>query len=176
MSTVSHFGPPNFHLLITWYWWWFRNPANHLGWLKPYTNSAKGPWNKSLNFIFPMKYVIPKSLKVGHWLRHPWFFKTKKLSIDPCHNVWFHFPGKKWWCCFDEDLELKLGHLKKKIDPPNSHLWIQDICDASLFFFDGFWCWPMRLLEFTNVDHTYIYISRYWGPPKHWKTSGWRFS
>ena len=24
---------------------------------------ANGPWNKSLNFIFPTKYVIPKSLK-----------------------------------------------------------------------------------------------------------------
>ncbi len=32
------------------------------------TYSAKAPWNKSLNFIFPIKYVIPKSLKVGHWL------------------------------------------------------------------------------------------------------------
>ena len=25
------------------------------------------PWNKSLNFIFPTKYVIPKSLKFRHW-------------------------------------------------------------------------------------------------------------
>ena len=32
------------------------------------TYSAKAPWNKSFNFIFPIKYVIPKSLKVGHWL------------------------------------------------------------------------------------------------------------
>ena len=24
---------------------------------------ANGPWNKSLNSIFPTKYVIPKSLK-----------------------------------------------------------------------------------------------------------------
>ena len=30
--------------------------------------SAKGPWNKSLSFIFPIKYGIPKSLKVTHWL------------------------------------------------------------------------------------------------------------
>ena len=30
--------------------------------------SAKGPWNKSLNSIFPTTYVITKSLKVGHWL------------------------------------------------------------------------------------------------------------
>ena len=33
-----------------------------------FTYSAKGPWNKSFNLIFPIKYVIPKSLKVGHWL------------------------------------------------------------------------------------------------------------
>ena len=32
------------------------------------TYSAKGPWNKTLNFIFPTKYGIPKSFKVGHWL------------------------------------------------------------------------------------------------------------
>ena len=31
------------------------------------TYSAKGPWNKSLLF-FPIKYVIPQSLKVSHWL------------------------------------------------------------------------------------------------------------
>ncbi len=36
--------------------------------LLSYTDSAKGSWNKSLNFIFPTKYVIPKSLKVSHWL------------------------------------------------------------------------------------------------------------
>ena len=30
--------------------------------------SAKGPLNKNLNLIFPTKYVIPKSLKVSHWL------------------------------------------------------------------------------------------------------------
>ena len=30
--------------------------------------SRPGPWNKSLNFIFPTKYGIPKSLKpVSHW-------------------------------------------------------------------------------------------------------------
>ena len=25
---------------------------------------ANGPWNKSLNFIFPTKYVVTKTLKV----------------------------------------------------------------------------------------------------------------
>ena len=35
--------------------------------------SAKGPWNKSSNFIFPIKYVIPKSLSrlaIG-WVKYP---------------------------------------------------------------------------------------------------------
>ena len=32
------------------------------------TQPKNGPFNKSLHFIFPGKYVIPKSLKVGHWL------------------------------------------------------------------------------------------------------------
>ena len=36
--------------------------------IKMCTYSAKGPWNKSSNFIFPTKSVIPKSLKVSHWL------------------------------------------------------------------------------------------------------------
>ena len=31
------------------------------------------PEKKSLNFIFPTKYVIPKSLKFGHWLSELWF-------------------------------------------------------------------------------------------------------
>ncbi len=26
------------------------------------------PEKKSLNYIFPIQYVIPKSLKFGHWL------------------------------------------------------------------------------------------------------------
>ncbi len=31
------------------------------------THLANGPRKKSLNFIFPTKYVIPKSLKFSHW-------------------------------------------------------------------------------------------------------------
>ena len=34
----------------------FENPQKK-------THLANGPWNKSLNFIFPTKYRIPKSLK-----------------------------------------------------------------------------------------------------------------
>ena len=32
-----------------------------------FTHLANGPWNKGLNFTFPTKYVIPKSLKFSHW-------------------------------------------------------------------------------------------------------------
>ena len=49
---------------------WMGEQTTYALWhiTKPY--SAKGPWNQSLNFIFPTKYVIPKSLKVGHCLWH----------------------------------------------------------------------------------------------------------
>ena len=37
------------------------------------------PEKKSLNFIFPTKYVIPKSLKFSHWLsKHFWGFQESK--------------------------------------------------------------------------------------------------
>ena len=42
------------------------------------------PWNKSLNFIFPTKYVIPKSLKFSHW--------PSKLSTSPLDSI---IPPKK---------------------------------------------------------------------------------
>ena len=48
---------------------------------KPY--SAKGPWNKSLNLIFPTKYVIPKSSKVGHCLWHKTSEKCVFVSFLP---------------------------------------------------------------------------------------------
>ena len=41
--------------------------------------SDEGPWNESLNFIFPTKYVMPKSLKVGHWRRET---KNKHISLN----------------------------------------------------------------------------------------------
>ena len=41
--------------------------------------SAKGPWNKNLNLIFPIEYVLPKSLKVGHWL--------SQLQLSPAANL-----------------------------------------------------------------------------------------
>ena len=42
------------------------------------THSANGPWKKSLNFIFPTKYVTAKSLKFSHWLS-----ETKNISHNP---------------------------------------------------------------------------------------------
>ncbi len=41
--------------------------------------SAKGPQNKSLNLIFPTKYVIPKSLKVSHWLSQILFRSHRQM-------------------------------------------------------------------------------------------------
>ena len=39
----------------------------HLHWTM--SHLANGPWKKSLNFVFPTKYGIPKSSKpVSHWL------------------------------------------------------------------------------------------------------------
>lgn len=32
------------------------------------TYSDKGPWDKCINFAFPTTYVLPKSLKISHWL------------------------------------------------------------------------------------------------------------
>ena len=47
----------------------------------PFPYSAKGPWNKSSNFIFPTKYVIPKNLKVSHWLsKFPFCQVTEEMS------------------------------------------------------------------------------------------------
>ncbi len=40
------------------------------------------PEKKSLNFIFPTKYVIPKSLKFSHW-------PSKFISVDPGETGWF---------------------------------------------------------------------------------------
>ena len=51
--------------------------------------STKRPWNKSLNFIFPTKYVIPKSLKVGHWLSQD---RVCKEAFPNASNLW-----RTWW-------------------------------------------------------------------------------
>ena len=37
---------------------------NRMGPKRIQPHSANGPWNKSLNFIFPTEYVIPKKFKV----------------------------------------------------------------------------------------------------------------
>ena len=56
--------------------------------VKTHPHLASGPWKKCLNFIFPTKYVIPKSLKFSHWPskhqapRHRCFTNINK-SIHP---------------------------------------------------------------------------------------------
>ena len=40
----------------------------YASWNKRNLTQPMDPEKKSLNFIFPTKYVIPKSLKFGHWL------------------------------------------------------------------------------------------------------------
>ena len=62
-------------------WTCFRYATN--------THSANGPWDKSLNCIFPSKHVIPESLKFSHWLsekkncKHAGkTFKNKKLQLQ----------------------------------------------------------------------------------------------
>ena len=69
---------------------------------------ANGPWNKSLNFIFPSKYVIPKSLKFSHWpSKNPpksssWAViqnpqrKTRKRHSPPWNFRRFFYIGI-WW-------------------------------------------------------------------------------
>ena len=46
------------------------------------------PEKKSLNFIFPTKYVIPKSLKFGHW---PSKLKGKWLKQIAIPGLWKNF-------------------------------------------------------------------------------------
>ena len=77
------------------------------------THLANGPWKKSLNFFFPTKYVIPKSLKFSHWpskMRMPKFLlmslvkkflKARCFRTSPGHLV---FGG----CC-----AVREGNAKK---------------------------------------------------------------
>ena len=64
-----------------------------------YSHSANGPWDKSLNFFFPTKHVIPESLKFSHWLsglylgKLPWF---QNLNYKDT-LVGFHFYDHLRW-------------------------------------------------------------------------------
>ena len=58
------------------------------------------PEKNSFNFIFPTKYVIPKSLKFGHWLSEKkfeatLFFKLKRVTpywdVLLVHSEWMSF-------------------------------------------------------------------------------------
>ena len=65
-----------------------KNPSPPQPPSKTKPHLANGPWNESLNFIFPTKYVIPKSLKFSHW-------PSKKLyTPQNQHSAWKWMVGK----------------------------------------------------------------------------------
>ena len=80
-----------------------------------YTHLANGPWKKSLNFIFPTKYVIPKSLKLSHWLSEYIYicYIAFNLKVDTCNIQ--HVSHWEGWC-YGENLH-RLP--KKKIAKSN---------------------------------------------------------
>ena len=57
------------------------------------SHSANGSWDKSLNFIFPIKRVIPESLKFSHWLSEMWVqlkvWHEKLTGVFP--TIWVCF-------------------------------------------------------------------------------------
>ena len=56
------------------------------GLIDPYkVNQPMDPEKKSLNFIFPTKYVIPKSLKFSHWL-------SGKVNQPMVETLFKHWP------------------------------------------------------------------------------------
>ena len=74
------------------------------------THLANGPWNKSLNFIFPTKYVIPKSLKFSHW--------PSKINFD--------YPPK--WLAFKKiPSPWSRPAVSPKVDFRRIHLYNKDI-------------------------------------------------
>ncbi len=48
---------------------------------------ANGPWKKSLNFIFPTKYGIPKVQKVSHWLSKFLILQMKFLYLENLYHT-----------------------------------------------------------------------------------------
>ncbi len=134
-------------------WWWCFQPIwkirRKIENTIPY--SAKGPWNKSLNFIFPTKYVIPKSLKVGHWLSHSQnkgMFKNHHVENYPKHK-----PNNQKHPFFLSGALKRNG--RKIIRPPR--------LIASLFFHGDFSGDPR------NATSSPPRNSRpYWGTINHW--------
>ncbi len=55
-------------------------------------HSANGPWDKSLNFTFPTKHVIPESLKFSHWL-------SEILLYCIYFFLWTLFSRNHFWTC-----------------------------------------------------------------------------
>ena len=58
-----------------------------------YTYLAKGPLNKSFNFIFPTKYIPAKSLKVSHWLSQYIMYIDRERERERVSN-YLHLSSK----------------------------------------------------------------------------------
>ena len=64
---------------------------NPYKWPKINLTQPMDPEKKSLNFIFPTKYVIPKSLKFSHWPSKKWIYLGLFHPIYrgyPCHSMY----------------------------------------------------------------------------------------
>ena len=67
----------------------FSTKSSNMFWGLPHL--ANGPWNKSSNFIFPTKHVIPKSSKFGHWPSKFLFWCLKEI-----HHVITYLITNNW--------------------------------------------------------------------------------
>ena len=66
--------------------------------------------DKKKNFIFPTKYVIPKSLKFSHWLSELHFFRFKRvipqlLFSTQAAGCYEAVASLGWFFSYPDDLE-----------------------------------------------------------------------
>ena len=95
-----------------------KNGATTFWWHLFFLTQPMDPEKKSLNFIFPTKYVIPKSLKFGHW-----------LSEFCCHHQTLTDPKNISCNCIQKESKssssgrtVTFKHWKTSETPPNTSL------------------------------------------------------
>ena len=82
------------------------------------------PEKKSLNFIFPTKYVIPKSLKFSNWLSQTTVGSFKPLRISQDTEDFLELqapPAAPFRTCFAEDFGVGATGHGSRHGPPRSH-------------------------------------------------------
>ena len=57
------------------------------------------PWNNSLNFIFPTKYIIQKSLKFSHWPSKIQIERSvlHQRGLNHSNWWWWWWRRRRWW-------------------------------------------------------------------------------